>query len=191
MMNMRVIAALLAAGLMATPALAAEDTKPPAAAPEQVAPAAPQQAAPTEPLSQERAKAFVAAMEEIHPRVAAFRAAQAKSGNKPAEADLKAQEAELLAIVERHGFDKESWNATGDRVVSAYSFARMEREGKKVEDQIAAAEERVQKDSKMSPQQKADLLAALKQTREQYQLAGLDKPAVIPLMDRLKKVFEE
>lgn len=190
-MNMRVIAALLAIGFAATPALAAENTNPPAAAPEEAAPAARQQAAPAEPLTADRAKAFVEAMEEIHPKVAAFRAAQAKSGKKAEEAELKAEEAELLAIVQKHGFDKESWNATGDRVVSAYSFARMEQEGKDVEEKISAAEQRAQQDPKMTVQQKADLLAALEETRQQYHVAALDKPVVIPLMDRLKKVLEE
>jgi DNA repair exonuclease SbcCD ATPase subunit len=190
-MNMRVIAALLAVGLAASPAFAAENTNPPAAAPEQAAPATPKQTAPVQPLTAERAKAFVEAMEEIHPKVTAFRAAQAKAGKKADEAQLKAEEAELLAIVQKHGFDKESWNATGDRVVSAYSFTRMEQEGKNVEEKISAAEQRAQQDSKMTDQQKADLLAALEQTREQYHVAALDKPVVIPLMDRLKKVLEE
>ena len=190
-MNMRVIAALLAVGLAATPALAAENTSPQAAAPEQAAPAAPKQTAPVEPLTAERAKAFVAAMEEIHPKVAAFRAAQAKAGKKADEAQLKAEEAELLAIVQKHGFDKESWNATGDRVVSAYSFTRMEQEGKDVEEKISTAEQRAQQDPKMTAEQKADLLAALEQTRQQYHVAALDKPVVLPLMDRLKKVLEE
>ncbi|MGB8275640.1 MAG: hypothetical protein WCF16_10275 [Alphaproteobacteria bacterium] len=190
---MRVIAALLAAGFAAAPALAtaADDltAAPPSA--EQMAPAAKAAPEAAAPLSQDKAKAFVEAMEEIRPKIDAFHGKQAKGGKPPEEAEVKAQEAELVAIVQKHGFDKESWNSTGDRVVSAYSFAKLENSGKSVEDQIAAAEARVQADTQSPPDQKKHLLQALKETREQYKAAAVDKPAVLPLMERLKKVLEE
>lgn len=194
---MRVIAALLAAGLAAM-----SFTAVPVRA-EDASQGAPQQAAPSDtesqaavktaeqPLTKDRTEAFVEAMEEIHPKIVAFREAEKKAGKEPDPGALKEQQAELLAIVKKHGFDKASWNATGDRVVQAYSFARMEQEGKKVEDQISKAEARVQQDPKMPEDQKTQLLAALEKTREQYRHAAGDKQAVLPFMDRLKKIFAE
>lgn len=101
---------------------------------------------------------------------------------------------EILAILNKHGFNESSWATASQAVMKAYMAIKFGEEGKNIPAQMAESLKEIEADPDIPEDQKAEIRASMQKGIDEFEknvnAPQDDQDAVRPYLSQLDTIFE-
>lgn len=101
---------------------------------------------------------------------------------------------EVASILDKHGYDMESWSAVAQQIVQAYMAVKLGQDGQDVIGQMEESRRAIESSKDLPQEYKAQMLAQMDASMEELKKSldapAADQAAVSPHIEELDTVFE-
>lgn len=154
-----------------------------------------------EALPGEHVEGFVNAMKDLKPYFDQYADEIGDDGDASSTAKLVTdwasglkRHADLMEILEKHGFDEKSWVAVTPLVMKAYMTVKLGAEGRNIPAQMAESLKEIESNPDIPEAQKTEIRDSIQRGIEEFE-KSLDAPiehqdAIRPYLGQLDEIFE-